>query len=81
MWAEQKEYYSKEGNNANWLGKHSILHAYIDDNYFLKNVYFSNEVSYKPQIVIGVQVCRLLINIKLVGCDWKHEYCCKLTIG
>ena len=56
MWAEQKEYYSKEGNKVNWLGKHSILHAYIDDNYFLKNVYFSNEVSYKIQIVIGVHM-------------------------
>ena len=56
MWAEQKEYYSKKGNKANRLEKHSFLHAHIDDNFFLKNVYFSNEVSYKMQIVIGIHV-------------------------
>ena len=56
LWTEQKEYYSKEGNKANRLGKHSILHAHIDDNFFLKNVYFSNKVTYKIQIVIGVHV-------------------------
>ena len=46
----------KGGNKANRLGKHSILHAYIDENFFLKNVYFSNEVSNKIQIVIDVHV-------------------------
>ena len=56
LWTEQKEYYSKEISKANWLGKHSILHAHIDDNFFLKNVHFSNEVSYKIQIVIGEHV-------------------------
>ena len=34
MWGKLKEYYSKEGNKANRLGKHSILHAHIDDNFF-----------------------------------------------
>ena len=54
MWAEQKEWYSKEGNKANWRGKHSFLPDTHRWEQLLENVYFSNEVSYKIQIVIGV---------------------------
>ena len=50
-------------SKANRLGKHFILHAHIDENFFLKNVYFSNEVSYKIQIVIGVHVQGVPINM------------------
>ena len=65
LWAEQKEYYLKEGNKANWLGKHSFLPDIHRWEQLLENVYFSNEVSYnKIQIVIDAHVYKqwLLIN-------------------